>query len=170
MTISDDMVKTKILLSLPDQYKHFSSAWDSCPEADRTLDNLRARLLKEEEKFKGSNKEDHKVAYKAMFKNKQPNNKGACNGCNLPGHYKRDCPNAAKTNQNTNNNASTNQHHQRQHPSTSRYCQKCNTTTHNTVLGKSTVQNVIHQVITLLTVYAGKIFPPCKYYISSRGM
>ncbi|XP_065356162.1 uncharacterized protein LOC135950554 [Calliphora vicina] len=49
-TISDDMVITKIILSLPSEYAAFSSAWESASKLERTLDNLRARLVIEEER------------------------------------------------------------------------------------------------------------------------
>lgn len=34
--------------TLPENYKHFASAWDSTPAAEKTLSNLTARLLGEE--------------------------------------------------------------------------------------------------------------------------
>ncbi|KAJ1524577.1 hypothetical protein ONE63_011063 [Megalurothrips usitatus] len=63
-TIEEEMLMTKILVILPEQYKHFGVAWDSTPKEERTIDNLRSRLLKEEEKMKGNNNEA-KVAFKA---------------------------------------------------------------------------------------------------------
>ena len=38
--IPENMVITKIIMALPDQYKHFSSAWESVPEDQRTLSKL----------------------------------------------------------------------------------------------------------------------------------
>lgn len=48
--ISDSMVVTKILNSLPSSFSHFHSAWDSTEEAKKTLDNLRTRLIIEEKR------------------------------------------------------------------------------------------------------------------------
>lgn len=41
--IDDIMTVTKIINILPEQYKHFSSAWNSTTETDRTLENLASR-------------------------------------------------------------------------------------------------------------------------------
>ncbi|EFN67630.1 hypothetical protein EAG_00279, partial [Camponotus floridanus] len=46
--ISDSMVMTKILMSLPPKYDHFHSAWESTNVDAQTMANLRARLLAEE--------------------------------------------------------------------------------------------------------------------------
>ncbi|CAH2097113.1 unnamed protein product [Euphydryas editha] len=48
--ISDKFVITKVLMSLPDEYKHFVSAWESAPDNKQTIENLVARLLIEEER------------------------------------------------------------------------------------------------------------------------
>jgi hypothetical protein len=47
-SISDSMLMTKILMTLPENYKHFYSAWDSIPIVDKTLSNLSSRLTVEE--------------------------------------------------------------------------------------------------------------------------
>lgn len=49
--ISEKIVITKVLMSLPDAYKHFVSAWESAPDDKQTLENLVARLLIEEERI-----------------------------------------------------------------------------------------------------------------------
>jgi len=46
--ISDLMLMTKILMTLPENYKHFYSAWDSIPNVDKTLSNLSSRFMVEE--------------------------------------------------------------------------------------------------------------------------
>ena len=46
--ISDSMLITKILMTLPENYKHFYSAWDSIPTENKTLSNLTSRLMVEE--------------------------------------------------------------------------------------------------------------------------
>ncbi|KAJ8865633.1 hypothetical protein PR048_033153, partial [Dryococelus australis] len=49
-TVDDETMKGKILLSLPDRFGHFLTAWESTPKSDRTLTNLTARLFAEEER------------------------------------------------------------------------------------------------------------------------
>lgn len=49
--IPEKMVMTKIIMALPEKYKHFQSAWDSVSVENQTLNNLTARLLIEEERF-----------------------------------------------------------------------------------------------------------------------
>ncbi|KAL0879670.1 hypothetical protein ABMA27_003385 [Loxostege sticticalis] len=46
----EKFVITKVLMSLPDAYKHFVLAWESAPDEKQTLENLVARLLIEEER------------------------------------------------------------------------------------------------------------------------
>ncbi|KAL4126736.1 hypothetical protein QTP88_010945 [Uroleucon formosanum] len=46
--ISDSMLMTKILMTLPNTYKHFYSAWDSMWSENKTLTNLTSRLMVEE--------------------------------------------------------------------------------------------------------------------------
>ncbi|KAG5872062.1 hypothetical protein JTB14_026756 [Gonioctena quinquepunctata] len=50
--LSEKMVMTKILMSLPERYKHFRSAWEYVPIEKQTLDELTSRLLLEEERVK----------------------------------------------------------------------------------------------------------------------
>ncbi|KAL0879280.1 hypothetical protein ABMA27_003060 [Loxostege sticticalis] len=45
-----NQLKQMVLMSLPDAYKHFVSAWESAPDEKQTLENLVARLLIEEER------------------------------------------------------------------------------------------------------------------------
>jgi hypothetical protein len=46
--ISESMLITKILMTLPDSYRHFYSAWDSLNSANRTLEQLTTPLMVEE--------------------------------------------------------------------------------------------------------------------------
>jgi len=50
--LSEKMIMTKIIMSLPEQYKHFRSAWESVTIENQTLEELTARLLIEEERMK----------------------------------------------------------------------------------------------------------------------
>lgn len=43
--ISDLMAITKTLMSLPAEYNHFHSAWESTSAENQTMANLRARLI-----------------------------------------------------------------------------------------------------------------------------
>ncbi|XP_046143140.1 uncharacterized protein LOC123988147 [Osmia bicornis bicornis] len=52
--ISDKMLMTKILMSLPEPYKHFRSAWESVPLEKQTTEELTSRLLIEEERVSSS--------------------------------------------------------------------------------------------------------------------
>nr|XP_049701711.1 uncharacterized protein LOC110381443 isoform X2 [Helicoverpa armigera] len=71
--ISDKFVITKVLMSLPDEYKHFISAWESAPDDKQTFENLVARLLIEEERVKERNEGAQQATPSAFFvKNKGP--------------------------------------------------------------------------------------------------
>ncbi|KAF9424272.1 hypothetical protein HW555_000665 [Spodoptera exigua] len=87
--ISDKFVITKILMSLPEDYKHFVSAWESAPDDKQTYDNLVARLLIEEERIKekgGSSQSS------AAFVAKKTNRKNVkCFKCNKLGHFISEC-------------------------------------------------------------------------------
>ncbi|KAJ8880691.1 hypothetical protein PR048_017161 [Dryococelus australis] len=73
----------KILSSLPDIFRHFLSAWESTPKSGRTLTNLTARLLAEEERSHTSSTHDN-LAFKTV-------NKIVCFKCNKMGHIARNC-------------------------------------------------------------------------------
>ncbi|XP_015124514.1 uncharacterized protein LOC107046418 [Diachasma alloeum] len=51
-TVSDSMIMTKILLTLPPTLNHFCSVWEFTALAERTLNNLKARLSAEEARLK----------------------------------------------------------------------------------------------------------------------
>lgn len=79
--IDDKMLISKILVTLPEQYKYFSSAWESTNAENRTLENLISRLLLEESR---NNLEKEKpVAFKAQERR--------CRNCNKAGHQTKDC-------------------------------------------------------------------------------
>lgn len=48
LPISELQIISKVLMSLPTNYLHFVSAWDSVPAAEKTITLLTSRLLKEE--------------------------------------------------------------------------------------------------------------------------
>jgi len=113
--ITDDMVISKILTTLPDAYKFFVSAWESVTKQDRTLSNFTARLLAEESRNNAENEEDQelKTEERKCFKCgkkghlsrscKTVNENGTvrknmkCYACKKPGHSAKDCRSKVRT-------------------------------------------------------------------------
>lgn len=97
--ISNSMIMTKILLTLPSNYSHFHSAWESTRAEERTIENLRTRLMVEESRMSiqegDSNSMDALIAKKSksMKSRKQP---GKCFSCGEGSHWRRDCPKRKK--------------------------------------------------------------------------
>ncbi|RWS02083.1 gag-pol polyprotein-like protein [Dinothrombium tinctorium] len=103
--LTDSDIIAKILFSLPPKYRHILSAWDATPEKDRTLDELTARLLKEESLQKmDSNDTDEQIALIAQRSRKPQKNSGIskgskgtymkdkrCHYCGIKGHFKAEC-------------------------------------------------------------------------------
>lgn len=83
--IPENMVITKVIMSLPEQYKHFISAWESVADDQRTLSNLTARLLIEEERLKSNEKTV------ALTANDRGQSNIKCFSCGKPGHKKSQC-------------------------------------------------------------------------------
>ncbi|XP_076661161.1 uncharacterized protein LOC143365143 [Halictus rubicundus] len=82
-TIDDTMLITKILATLPAQYVHFASAWDSTPLAEKTLSNLIARLQREENRLKLEETAQENLAFKSSIKK--------CYKCNGLNHIAKYC-------------------------------------------------------------------------------
>lgn len=109
-TVSDSMVTTKILMTLPSCFSHFYSAWESTAQVDQTLANLTSRLMMEEERLRIASPVElnesgallANKSYRSESKNKQEANKkrngfktakpGKCYLCKESGHWRRDCP------------------------------------------------------------------------------
>jgi hypothetical protein len=87
--VDENMIMKKITI-LPEDYKHFSTAWDSTVTVDRTLDNLVARLMLEEVKCKMMTKEES-IAFETVTrtKGKAP---VKCFNCKQRGHAQINCP------------------------------------------------------------------------------
>lgn len=107
-TISDSMLMTKILLTLPEGYDHFLSAWESTPEDQRTKENLISRLsivemrqnqrdeLNKNALMSNSHAQSQGNNYnkKNEKHNKQTKSNykpGKCHKCGKPGHWAREC-------------------------------------------------------------------------------
>ncbi|KNC33708.1 hypothetical protein FF38_10866, partial [Lucilia cuprina] len=104
--ITDNMLVTKILMTLPNEYKHFFSSWEATDKAERTLKNLTSRLCMEESRLDVQPtkseafvaKRDNKRLRKSQQNESNKNNKGKCFICKKFGHWKRDCPNRNRSN------------------------------------------------------------------------
>lgn len=101
--VSDRFVITKVLMSLPDEYKHFVSAWESAPDDKQTFDNLVARLLIEEERVKGKKEEIQQTSSSSAFvvKNKF---QLKCIKCGKSGHHQNVCRNNKNNSEENSNN------------------------------------------------------------------
>lgn len=94
--IPDQMIITKILMTMPPSYKHFISAWESTQADERTLINVVARLTIEEARM-GQSEKSESAAFTAAGKQsnkktgKKPEKTGTCHYCHKPGHWIRDC-------------------------------------------------------------------------------
>lgn len=109
VTIEESMLITKILMTLPPQYQHFSSAWDSTAADQQTLINLTNRLMIEESRFGIQNVNLNEVAKsEAMMakgavpkqqqsqgdkkkSQKRKKQRGKCFNCGSTKHYRDQC-------------------------------------------------------------------------------
>lgn len=101
--VSESMIITKLLLSLPSELSHFHSAWESTAEKEQTMENLTARLIMEEARIAKHHQDEisealvAKKSFKRPLKedkafNKSNEKPGKCFLCKENGHWKRDCP------------------------------------------------------------------------------
>lgn len=111
--ITDQMLMSKILVTLPASYKPFVTAWESTSEEGKTTENLISRLLLEEMRNQEQEEKGSIVAFKSTERKcnkcneighlartcrkerKDSSNKGKrCFSCNKAGHFAKDCPKA----------------------------------------------------------------------------
>lgn len=90
--VSTSMAITKITSSLPSQYQHFVSAWESVPAEKRTMEELTARLLIEEQRATTCMQDSNESAALASRSSRK------CFQCGKTGHIKRNCKNKVKSN------------------------------------------------------------------------
>lgn len=88
--VSDEMMCSKILSTLPGEYKFFKTAWESTTNAEKTLTNLVSRLLSEETMNKNEEKGRTPVAFQCSSLDK------TCYICKKVGHIARFCRNKNK--------------------------------------------------------------------------
>ncbi|CAH2100508.1 unnamed protein product [Euphydryas editha] len=86
-TVSEKFLMTKVLMSLPESYSHFVSAWESVDTDKQNFNDLVARLLVEEERIQSKGHESESTA---LFLKKSGFVK-RCNRCYVPGHLAKDC-------------------------------------------------------------------------------
>ena len=111
--MSDDEIVAKILSTLPKSFEHMETAWDSMPVDDKTLDNLRARLIQEERKIKRRQSESNVPRHEereALKANYHP--------------PRRDAPNDHPSNKAPFNRSENHQYRP------NRYCSVCHRTNH----------------------------------------
>lgn len=98
-TISDSMVVTKILMTLPSEFSHFITAWESTTEEDQTLEKLTQRLLMEESRFTSKTVESSVALVTKMYHKRNQRGSegkpGKCFNCNQSGHWRSNCPKEA---------------------------------------------------------------------------
>lgn len=65
--VTDVQIIAKIIVSLPKEFRHFQSAWDSVPAEEQTLAALTSRLIKEEKMAKMFEKTEERPVDAAYF-------------------------------------------------------------------------------------------------------
>ncbi|UYV68949.1 hypothetical protein LAZ67_6001758 [Cordylochernes scorpioides] len=80
----DNIVISKILTNLPEEYNYFCTAWESTGKEEKTIENLISRLTTEEIRRNRQSQPEDRVAMNAT---KQK----VCFTCNKPGHISKNC-------------------------------------------------------------------------------
>ena len=105
--MNDVAIMSKIVSMLPPALDHFSTAWDSVPAAEKTVDNLIHRLQREEDKLKTLQQEQPSAAFRA--EHHRPSRRSnrshpyhmpvrmriSCYTCGQQGHSQRECRNCS---------------------------------------------------------------------------
>lgn len=95
-TLSDAAIAAKLLASVTTKYSTLQTAWESVDPERQTLENLQARLIREEARLKSGDdaSESMMVVSKKgqeTKKKKRSLKKILCFKCHEMGHYVRDC-------------------------------------------------------------------------------
>lgn len=96
-TITESMVLTRIIMTLPVEYKYFVSAWESTEKSKQTIELLTNRLMIEESRMTNGN--DVTIKSEALLANgaktkskaKPTKKKGKCFSCGIEGHWRSQC-------------------------------------------------------------------------------
>lgn len=101
--ISDNVLVSKLLASLPTKYSTFRMVWDAMEPARQTLENLQTRLIREEAALSTTmddgasalavSKQDHKKKNAGDKKKKRLKKNIECYKCHEMGHFARECKN-----------------------------------------------------------------------------
>ena len=118
--LSEKIIITKILMALPEKYKHFRSAWESAPSDKQTLEELTSRLLLEEERYKS---QESSTALSAKVSG-QGQTRIKCHICAKFGHIARNCYFRNKNNKRTENVGSSENKNKK-------FCSHCKRKSHN---------------------------------------
>lgn len=89
--VDEKMIITKILVTLPENFKYFVTAWESMPTSEKTLTNLTARLLSEETRNENAVGEDKNLAFQVV-----------CFNCKTAGHKAKNCKKGGRPNRPSN--------------------------------------------------------------------
>lgn len=91
--ISSEMLIARVLSILPERFSFFTSAWESTPKTEKTLENLMARLTAEEEKKAADNKESTAFNVNVNANSGDRFKTYKCHKCHKTGHIARQCKN-----------------------------------------------------------------------------
>lgn len=109
-TVSDKMLMTKILMSLPPTLKHFHSAWEATQEDKKTINELTSRLMVEETRATVFETAEDRAEESAFYarkrrtpkdfegqKSEKSSRRGNCYRCGSSSHWKAECPERPKS-------------------------------------------------------------------------